>query len=237
MSHSLSLNKGLGHKPGLAGRRQATRVRRLAACLCAGLAVLCALQTVTGAVARTPVLVASRRVERGERIEAGMVRLEQVPASPLAAKLLNRREQALGKLALIDLEPGQPIAGTALGRSPVQPQGTTTIRLALASAPESIQPGQRVRLVSSTGCEGAESPPAQSGQEEGQGWVKGRCLIAQEAVTMALPQDRSKTGTLGPGDKGQEAELTAFALKPEDAIKALSLPEGAPIIALAAGGG
>ncbi|RBP99368.1 SAF domain-containing protein [Bifidobacterium xylocopae] len=226
-----------GRRSGLEGRRQTVHFRRLAACLCAGLAVFCVLQTLGGASSRTPVLTAARRVERGTRISPEMLHTESIPTSGLTGKLLSRPDEAVGMTTLTDLESGQPIAGTALTRVPPPPVGTTTVRLSLSSAPESMLPGQHVRLVSSTGCDGKSG---QEGLQTGDGkegaQSQGACAIAREATIMALPQTKGKPDPLGTVGKDSDSGMTAFALKPDDAIKALSLPEGAPIIAVATGG-
>ncbi|BDR52401.1 hypothetical protein KIM372_03080 [Bombiscardovia nodaiensis] len=158
-----------------------------------------------------------------------MVKLVSLPASALSAHLLTSKGQATGKIAQIGLTAGQPLLAQAVSPAPLLPTGATSVRLALASAPESLLPGQKVELIASTDCS-HPLPPAPGSQQPP---TSGQCLVAQQALTMQLPATADEQASGSKNAAGSTASgFTTFALQAEDALRALGLPENAAIIAV-----
>ena len=131
-------------------RRAAYTVRRLVAALCAGLAVFFGLQSVIGATATYPTLVASQLIRRGTIIAADQVRVVQ---STTAGRGLKNPEDAIGRIAQIPIEAGERITTHMARDAPIAAPGQAVIDVQLATASATLIPGDRISLVSAVGCE------------------------------------------------------------------------------------
>ncbi|BDR55185.1 hypothetical protein KIMH_12960 [Bombiscardovia apis] len=156
-----------------------------------------------------------------------------MPASLANSATLTSREDALGQVALVQIAAGQPLISSCLSRAPSLPTGYTTVRLLLASAPESLTPGQSVQLIASVPCSSHQNTAAAEAQETPS---SDHCLITSKALTMELPKRQERNASQSESIMGPEHSPTiTFALPPEDAMKALRLPQEAAVIAVDSG--
>lgn len=188
-------------------RRMLTAVRRLAAALCAGLAVLFGLEAVLSTVETMPMVVASRAISRGSTITDADVALADVPLSAIGPSMAQTVEDVVGKVAQIDIEAEDPISTHMARDAPVAPRGTTVIEVRLASSVEGMMAGDRVKLVSAVGCEGRE------------------CTLTEDALAMSV-------GKSGASPFGEDQRLVSFAMRPQAAAKVMELQQAGTIVAV-----
>ena len=189
-------------------RRMADALRRLTAALCVGLAVLFGLEAVLAVVETEPMVVAARSIRRGDIILAADVQLADMPVSAIGPSRAGNIEDVVGKVAQIDIEAADPISTHMARDAPVAPTGTTVIEVRLASSVDDVLAGDRVRLVSAVGCEGAD------------------CTLAENATVMNVGKPDT-TGALGGNDR-----LVSFAMPPEAAAKVMELQQAGAIMAV-----
>lgn len=225
--HTFSQHLGLTNR--LAGRQRRAILKRILVALCAGLAIFCALQAFLEPRAQTQVLLTRRDIPRGTHIKADMLKEVQLPVSPVFATVLRHPQDAIGLVATIDLEAGQPITKASLSHMPRLPQNSTSVRINLASAPEALLPGQFVKLVASAGCaQSTNDQTAHNAEHKPSG-----CIISSSALIMALPnKDQGTSGISGALLDKTPPHYTTFALPVQDAVTILSLPPETAIVAV-----
>jgi hypothetical protein len=211
----------------LADRQRKVFIRRTMAACCAGLSVFCSLQALTSHHTYVPVILASKDIPRGTRIEYKMLKEVQLLQSSVSLKVLNHSQQAVGMIAAIDFETNQPITQQAINQMPTPPHDSTSLRINLASEPSNLIVGQSVSLMASAGCTNNE-PHGTKPIEQAEG-----CVLSSSALVIELPSEdkNSQKGINGLIDNNNRT-LTTFALPAKDAVTILSLPPETAIIAI-----
>ncbi|WP_240947512.1 SAF domain-containing protein [Bifidobacterium oedipodis] len=194
-------------------------MRRLTAALCAGLAVWCALEAVLSTIATAPMAVAAQTIERGAVIRADDVQIISAPQSLIGPSILTQVEQVTGKVAQITIEVNDPISTHMARDAPLAPTGTTVIEVRLASNPEELLAGDRVRLVSAVGCEGEE------------------CTLTDDALVMGAHISDSEDYGYGSASSNgnvlsQGVQTVSFAMDPQAAARVMALQEAGAIMAV-----
>ncbi|MCH4203481.1 MAG: SAF domain-containing protein [Bifidobacterium tibiigranuli] len=232
-------------RPGLRQRRAIATLRRVLIPLLAGLAVFFALHSVASAAATQEVLVAARSLRQGTHIRPADVEMRTVPSAAAWQSAARSPSEVNGRIAQIDIKPGQPLLDTMIRGSPVVPKGFTVVEARLAGASLGMRLGDEVSLAASTGCpvqqaaetDGhAQADGAQTGgnaqadsNAQGNGNAAGRddgtCVIVVTAIVMGEAQR---------DDAGVGAGVSVpLALPPRDAVTMLSVQERGAIMAVA----
>lgn len=133
-------------------RRRMALARRLVAACCAGLAVYAGLDCVISATDTVAVVVADSAIKRGERITADMVSLRTVATSSVLRSALRDTTAAVGRVAQVDIEAGQPLFAAFADAMPVVPEGYTVVEVRLSSDATRVVMGDVVSLASAAGC-------------------------------------------------------------------------------------
>ncbi|AGH41745.1 SAF domain-containing protein [Bifidobacterium thermophilum] len=241
----------------LARRRLIARTRRLTSALLAGLAMFSVLQCVMATVRTQPMLVTTAHVSRGERLHATQLATISVPAHASFAQAPATPAQVESSIALVDMPAGTLILASHIRGRPIPPEGSTVIEAPLASQPDSMVAGDTVDLIVGQSCDAigysassstAENAGTDDGQQAQQPQAQAPsqtpeeyppadasagtdsqpgqpCVIAQEATVIAVPSDTSDGVAPGTDSK------TAIAMRPEEALALMRLPDGLPVIA------
>lgn len=241
----------------LARRRLIARTRRLTSALLAGLAMFSVLQCVMATVRTQPMLVTTAHVSRGERLHATQLATISVPAHASFAQAPATPAQVESSIALVDMPAGTLILASHIRGRPIPPEGSTVIETPLASQPDSMVAGDTVDLIVGQSCDAigysassstaehagtddgqqAQQPQAQAPSQTPEEYPPADasagtdsqpdqpCVIAQEATVIAVPSDTSDGVTPGADSK------TAIAMRPEEALALMRLPDGLPVIA------
>lgn len=202
-------------------RRAFSYARRLAAALCAGLAVLFGLQALLATIETSPVVVAVNPIRRGAAITAEDVQVVAMPVGALGPSMVEETADVVGGIAQIDIAAGDAITVHMARNAPLAPTGTTVIAVRLASSPDELLPGDEVSLVSAVGCDGDD------------------CMLAEDALVMGVKgrgtssddSDGGGSGSLG-SVYGDDAKTVSCAMKPEDAARVMELQEAGAVIAV-----
>lgn len=196
-------------------RRCYAVIRRLAAALFAGLAVLFAVQAVLSTVETTPVVVAARAIERGSQIDDADVRVVDMPKTALGTSMTDDMSAVIGLIAQIDIAAGDSILTTMARDVPLAPTGTTVIAVRLASSPDGLLPGDEVSLVSTVGCDGED------------------CTLAEQALVMAVggQADTGSGSSLGTLYR-DNAQTVSCAMRSKEAAKVIALQEAGAVVAV-----
>ncbi len=241
----------------LARRRLIARTRRLTSALLAGLAMFSVLQCVMATVRTQPMLVTTAHVSRGERLHATQLATISVPAHASFAQAPATPAQVESSIALVDMPAGTLILASHIRGRPIPPEGSTVIEAPLASQPDSMVAGDTVDLIVGQSCDAigysassstaehagtddgqqAQQPQAQAPSQTPEEYPPADasagtdsqpgqpCVIAQEATVIAVPSDTSDGVAPGTDSK------TAIAMRPEEALALMRLPDGLPVIA------
>lgn len=241
----------------LARRRLIARTRRLTSALLAGLAMFSVLQCVMATVRTQPMLVTTAHVSRGERLHATQLATISVPAHASFAQAPATPAQVESSIALVDMPAGTLILASHIRGRPIPPEGSTVIETPLASQPDSMVAGDTVDLIVGQSCDAigysassstaehagtddgqqAQQPQAQAPSQTPEEYPPADasagtdsqpgqpCVIAQEATVIAVPSDTSDGVAPGTDSK------TAIAMRPEEALALMRLPDGLPVIA------
>ena len=180
-------------------------MRRFAAALSAGTAVLLAFGVALAGADTRPVLVAVSPAAQGDALTDAQLALTQVPATDCLDGAIGswdewRSRYGAAAVAAIDIEAGQPIFPTMIRASPVTPAGHTVIAIRLASDDATLMVGDEIELVSAVGC--ADGEPS--------------CRLSERAIVM-----------------GADGEYTAVALSADDALRVMASQEAGAIVAVA----
>ncbi|NMM94621.1 SAF domain-containing protein [Bifidobacterium sp. DSM 109957] len=124
-----------------------------------------------------------------------------------------------GKVAQITIEVNDPISTHMARDAPLAPTGTTVIEVRLASNPEELLAGDRVRLVSAVGCEGEE------------------CTLTDDALVMGAHISDSEDYGYGSASSNgnvlsQGVQTVSFAMDPQAAARVMALQEAGAIMAV-----
>jgi hypothetical protein len=232
-------------RPSLRQRRTIATLRRVLIPLLAGLAVFFALHSVASATATQEVLVAARPLRQGTRIRPADVEMRTVPSAAAWQFAARNTAEVKGRIAQIDIKPGQPLLDTMIRGSPVVPKGFTVVEARLAGASLGMRLGDEVSLATSAGCPtqqaaqtdgNAQADGAQtSGSAQADGNAQsdgdaakhndGTCVIVATAIVMGEAQR---------DDAGVGAGVSVpLALSPRDAVTMLSVQERGAIMAVA----
>ena len=168
------------------------------------LSVLVTLSVMTSSQRTTTVVVAAQAIKRGATIRTQDVTVMEVPSSAITRDALQSSEEAVGKIAQIDIEANQPLFPTNARDAPVVPPGHTVLDVTVANGVAALCVGDTVSLMSSVGCE-----------EE----ASGVCTLADTALVM------------GTADDDSDARLSV-ALMPEAALNVMGAAELGAIIAV-----
>jgi pilus assembly protein CpaB len=104
-----------------------------------------------------PVVVAARPVARGAAIGADDVRLAEVPAAVAPPGALDGVAEAIGRVALTDLAPGEAIASNRLSGgaggalAALVPPGLRAVTVPLPVVPDGLAAGDRVDVIATYG--------------------------------------------------------------------------------------
>ncbi|KAB8294636.1 SAF domain-containing protein [Bifidobacterium avesanii] len=207
----------------LARRRLIAAARRWAAACCAALAVFVALQYVGSLVRMETVVVASADIARGQAVDASSLAVAEVPAASTNAAAFHRVEDVGAATALVAIARGQPVFAGMVSDEPKPPDGTTAVEVRLASMPDGLLPGDKVDLVSSSGCgqgggqgngQGNGQGSGQNSQNSGQAGSQANgqagsqaagkpCTLASAALTLSVPvAANARNGNGGTADSG-----------------------------------
>lgn len=216
----------------LSKRRAKAKLTRLAAAVCAGLAMFAALSCVEATVATTPVVVATREIARGNVVRKADVEVAALPASSAMEHALGDMDEAVGTVAQGDIEAGQPLFDTSVSEAPVAPDNRTVLEVRVASDVADLIAGDRVALATaiteSCPADAPENPPpeatdgdASAAQTE---TLDGLCSLSEDALVMAKPRK---------DDQNISGGTVSLALPPQDALRVMAVQENAPIVAIA----
>ncbi|WP_158275764.1 SAF domain-containing protein [Bifidobacterium catulorum] len=200
-------------------RRAAETMRRLAVALCCGFAVWFALQCVMSTVATRTVVVTVRDITRGDVISDGDVAARLVPDSDAMGHAMGDVRRVVGDVARVDIEAGAPVIRGMTSAEPVSSNGRTTLEVALSSAPDSLTPGDTIRLVT-TGDEGT-----------GGDATKARTL-AEDVLVMRTPDGDDEGEGLLSAEAADGRRTVLVSLKPDEALAVLGAQEASPVLAV-----
>ena len=189
--------------PTLAGRRQRARLRRIGVAVFACLSVFAALSAMASLQHTTTVAVAAHAIKRGAAIRTQDITVVEVPSSAITRDALQSSEEAVGKIAQININTGQPLFATNARDTPVVPSGHTVLDIAVANGAATLHMGDTVSLMSSVGCEE----------------MSGVCTLADTALVMGTTDDDS-------------GACLSVALAPDAALNVMKAAELGAIIAV-----
>lgn len=232
----------------LARRRLVAQTRRLASALLVGLAVFSALQCVMATVRTQPMLVTTTHVSRGERLQAAHLSTISVPVHPSFDQAPTTPEDVESAIALVDMPAGTLILASHIRGRPVPPDGSTVIETLLASHPDGMDAGDTIDVIvgqscpaigyanaeptetndheapyppNETGTQPSASQPAQSSAPP-DSTPNQQCVIASRATVITVPSDDAPPGV---------DSKTSIAMRPEEALALMRLPDDLPVIA------
>lgn len=188
-------------------RRMLRAVRKLAAALCAGLAVLFGLETMLAQTQTKPVVIAIRDVARGRTITAADIAVDMLPARAVGSSYASTIDDVEGLIAQIDIAADDLISTRMAKDAPRAPTGTAVIEVRLSSKPDELLPGDTVQLVSAMGCSGED------------------CVLAREALVMAI--GKSEVSSFNDNERP-----VSFAMQPPAAAAVMELQQAGAIIAV-----
>ena len=189
--------------PTLTGRRQRARLGRISVAVFACLSVLVTLSVMTSSQRTTTVIVAAHAIKRGATIRIQDITAMKIPDSAITRDALRSSEEAVGKIAQIDIDTDQPLFPTNARDAPVVPFGHTVLDVTVANGAATLYMGDTVSLMSSMGCEE----------------MSGVCTLADTALVMGTADDES-------------GALLSVALAPDTALKVMEAAELGAIIAV-----
>lgn len=208
-------------------RRRNAMLYRLGIALCAGLAVWSALQCVLALTANQPIVVAAGDIDRGEVISASQLSTVTVPVSAAMGGMIDEPSQIIGKTARVDIDVGFPVLTAMIDDAPVPAADQTTVQVTLASVPQSLTPGDVVRLVSSS-----DKPPhATLSSHATVITVPGANAGGAEAST-GSGSGGSGSGGLLSGSDDDGGRTVTFAMTPDEALATLKAQQEHPILAV-----
>ncbi|MBT1166069.1 SAF domain-containing protein [Bifidobacterium simiarum] len=199
----------------LRSRRRSAMLYRLGIALCAGLAVWAALQCVVSLTANQPVVVAGSAIGRGETIDARQLTVVTVPASAAMGGMFDDSTAIVGKIARVDIDVGSPILTSMIGETPTVEASQTTVQVTLASVPESLIPGDVVKLVTASAT------------------LSGHATV----ITVPRHDDAAEAGGSGGGllsgtSDDDAGSTVTFAMAPNEALATLKAQQDHPILAV-----
>lgn len=156
--------------------------------------------------ATAPVLISTRDMPQGARIETSDVELAQLPVHDALAHACASVDDIEGTRAQIDIAHGQIIYPTMVSTMPVVAEGQTVIDVRLADGQQGFAIGTHVALSSMLPCEGGEmergTPPL--------------CTLSEDAWIMSETHDEG---------------LVAIAMPAQDAVDVLAAQTQTPLLA------
>ncbi|SHK32652.1 Flp pilus assembly protein CpaB [Pseudonocardia thermophila] len=161
--------------------RRTLRVRRTAAAVLAGTALVLVAAPRAGPSAGAPVLVAAAELPAGTTVRAADLAVREWPADLVPVGALRSPDAAEGRVLVGAAHPGEPLTDVRLvGGAPV-PHGTAAVpvRIADAAVAALLVPGNRVDVVT-VGAR-AEAPSV---------------LAADAPVLAVLPEEKGARGRL-----------------------------------------
>lgn len=238
-------------------RRRMALARRLGAACCAGLAVYVGLDCVIAATDTVAVVVAESSIKRGERITADMVSLRTVATSSVLRSALRDTKAAVGRVAQVDIDAGQPLFAAFADAMPVVPEGYTVVEVRLASDATRMVMGDVVSLASAAGCSAGEGIDDDDGigltesdmnagaSDNTDSTSTGEstetsdiptndatiatCVLAERAIVMDKPAKGS--GGLLDTDSA-DARVVPLAMPPDAALRVMESQEAGAIVAV-----
>lgn len=172
----------------------------------------------------TPLVVAKRDIQRGDTLEKSSLLLIQAPRSDAFRHAFTTASELEGMIARTDIAQGQAIYSSALSSTLETGTGLTKLRVKLASVPNDLYPGDKVKLVTSGSCTAQEQPEQEL-----------LCTLSEEAQVLSISNDDEDSGLFSTvtGDDQQNASVE-FALAPQEALAVISHQQEGPIIAVTA---
>lgn len=180
----------------------------MAGALCAVLAVFLSLQIVRSTLRVQTVVVATSPIRRGDVISSRNIAVQQVPGSSALSAVCATVACTEGRIAQIDISPGELITTGMSTLIPPIPAGYTTLDIRLSSATDNIVAADILDLVTPGNC--SDSSKASE-----------VCTIVHSAVVMATPVSKGNANPI----------LLTLAMQPQDAATVLNRQE-APLIAV-----
>lgn len=135
---------------------------------------------------RSAVLAVARPVAAGEAIVDADLRVAQVAADGLSTVSAADRAQVVGRIAAVDLRPGQNITPEVLTGAPLPGPGEIVIGVLFKPGQlpgRSLSPGDRVRLVTTGTADRGATAPAVGAQERMAGAVRDARVVLVTLVT------------------------------------------------------
>lgn len=199
------------------GRRRSTRLHRVLASVCAGLAVFAALQSVRLSFATQPVVVTTQAIAKGDSIERGTVELRSIPFDDSLHDAIHTIDDAVGSIAQVDIGKNEAVMAPMARASPTVPQGHTSVEVRLASATDGLLPGDRVTL---SGAMAA-----------GLGITDDSNASGDPSATKLSTLSSNALLTAKPSKDAQGNAIAVFAMPPEEAAIVLQAQSYSAIIA------
>ncbi|KFI44833.1 Chaperone for flagella basal body P-ring formation [Bifidobacterium bohemicum] len=137
-------------------RRQAQTLRTVTMAICVGLTVFFGLETAVGLMRTKTAVIATHDIARGTLIESGDLNVLQIPDHKAFASGFTDANQAIGKIAQIDIKAGDMLIKPMARASPVPEPGQAVVSVRIASVADELIPGQSVTLVAVTSCENVQ---------------------------------------------------------------------------------
>ncbi len=240
---------------GLRRRRAIAALRRVLIPVLAGLAVLFTLHSVASATATQEVLVAARPLRQGALIRTADVETRTVPAATAWQSAAQTPSEVNGRIAQIDIKPGQLLVGNMIRASPVVPKGFTVVEARLAGASFGIRLGDEVSLAASSSCPAEQTPTANDDSQDGDSQNSGvQDGDAAADANAAQPEGTPSDGDAPPAERSEATCVIVntaivmgeahrddtgagvsvpLALPPHDAAIMLSVQEQGAIMAVA----
>ncbi len=199
------------------GRRRSTRLHRILASVCAGLAVFAALQSMRLSFATQPVVVTTQAIAKGDPIERGTVELRDIPFDDSLRGAIHTIDDAIKSIAQVDIGKNEVVMASMARASPTVPQGHTSVEVRLASAVDGLLPGDRVTL-SGAMATGLSMTDGSNASED-----------LPTARLRTLSSDALLTAK--PSKDAQGNAVAVFAMPPEEAAIVLQAQSYSAVIA------
>lgn len=191
-----------------AHRRRRERLRRAALACCCGLTVWAALQCMLSLTDRQTLVVARTDLMPGHVLTDADLQLAHAPTTHVLDDTYTEIQNVRGKVTRIPIAAGSPLLPGMMSTVPAPSADHTSLAIPLASLPDTLIPGDEVRLVSTTR------------------------VLAERATVLDIPDPPDDDGLLSSSDDGWDGSTVTFSVTPDEAIAILSARDTSPILAV-----
>lgn len=221
-----SLSSGDREIPAPIRRRQRLLLRRILLAILSGLFVWSSLQYLAVFQAQASVITAKHSISAGSTIDSSDLVLSFQRTNSLTGTTVRSESEAVGKIARISFNKGDPILPAGLSSAPTYPKDYTTLTISPASTSAILRAGQKVDLISSSPCRHNNrhnNEPSENSEYRDQG-----CLIAHNAVILSV-NSSSRPGLSLTGSEEKPATITV-ALPVASALIIVQADDPPPLI-------